>query len=330
MSKVLITGGAGFIGFHLAKNLISAGYQVSLVDNYLRGVKDSELESLAVDRRISLYELNCLDRISVLKLPKDFSYIFHLAAIIGVEHVEKRPGQVVSENLKLLENLLDLAEEQPRLKRFLFASTSEVYAGTLEHFSLTIPTPESTALAVTDLRRPRTSYMLSKICGEALCNYRSLPITIFRPHNIYGPRMGMAHVVPGQLLKAFQSPANSIIPVPSAQQTRTFCYVDDAVEILRRMMESESCVSRTLNLGNQSPEVTIESLAAICYSVVGKNQTPKPLAGVLGSPQRRCPDMSLTNSLTQFMPSVGLEEGVKRTYDWYLTHVFNTHGVSAR
>ena len=81
-------------------------------------------------------------------------------------------------------------------KLFVFASTSEVYAGSLEHFGLPIPTPETAPLGLPDLGRPRTTYMLSKIYGEALCRHAGLPFTILRPHNLYGPRMGMAHVIP--------------------------------------------------------------------------------------------------------------------------------------
>jgi nucleoside-diphosphate-sugar epimerase len=92
----------------------------------------------------------------------------------------------------MLENVLTLARDQRDFSRFLFASTSEVYAGTLQYFGMPIPTPENTPLAMTALDEPRTSYMISKIMGEAMCQQSGLPFTIFRPHNVYGPRMGMA------------------------------------------------------------------------------------------------------------------------------------------
>lgn len=330
MKKVLITGGAGFIALQLAKKLMESGYSVSLVDNYSRGVKDIELKEVLENSQASFHELDCLDEKSLEYLPNDFAYIFHMAAIIGVRHVEERPDKVLTENLRLLENILDVAERQKNLKRFLFASTSEVYAGTLENFQLPIPTPESAALALTELSRPRTSYMLSKISGEALCHYRPVPTTIFRPHNIYGPRMGTSHVVPGQLQKAHESPVGSEIPVPSAEQTRTFCYIDDAVEMLVRMMESQNCEGETLNLGNQDPEVTIQELVKVCHRVVGKNQTVLSKPSVPGSPQRRCPDMTRTISLIGYTPTVSLEEGIRRTYDWYSRNVFEGDGVTAQ
>ena len=120
---------------------------------------------------------------------------------IGVTHVMEKPYSVLYDNIRMLGNIIDLARRQSNLLKFFYASTSEIYAGTLKHFNLSIPTPEETPLAITDLSHPRTSYMLSKIYGEAMCQQASIPFTIFRPHNIYGPRMGMAHVIPEQLRK---------------------------------------------------------------------------------------------------------------------------------
>ena len=129
--------------------------------------------------------------------------------------------------------MIALARQQEKFSRFLFASTSEVYAGTLESFNLTVPTPEESVLAVQNLNEPRTSYMLSKIYGEALCRQAGIPFTIFRPHNIYGPRMGMAHVIPEQLKKAWAAEEGDQLGVHSPDHRRSFCYIDDAVELLK-------------------------------------------------------------------------------------------------
>lgn len=330
MTKVLVTGGAGFIALHLANRLLDGGYEVHLTDNFSRGVRDKELESTLERQGVSFSVTDCMDASSIDKLGFDFKYIFHMAAIIGVRHVEDRPANVVTDNLRMLENMLSHARKQKNMNRFLFASTSEVYAGTLENFELPIPTPESTPLALTDLSRPRTSYMLSKISGEALCHYSELPFTVFRPHNVYGPRMGVSHVIPEQLRKAYEGSVGSALPVPSVEQTRTFCYVEDAVEMLHRMMESPKCVGQTLNLGVQDPEITMHNLAEKCYEVVGKQQKVEPMPATVGSPSRRCPDMSITNSLLGFIPRVGLDEGIRRTYEWYVQNVFDGHGTSAQ
>ncbi len=328
--KVLLTGGAGFMGLHLARRLLRDGYEVHLVDNFSRAVRDPDLDHVLDQPGVRFSDMDCLDHAAVSQLPTDFHYVIHLAAIIGVVHVMQRPYRVLVDNLKLTDNLIEHACRQPHLKRFLYPSTSEVYAGTLESFDLPIPTPETTPLAVTELRRPRTSYMLSKISGECLCHYADLPYTIFRPHNVYGPRMGLVHVVPGQLQKAWDAADGDEVAVPSVDQTRCFCYVEDALEQIMRMMTRPECEGETLNLGTEKPELTIREVAATCHEAVGRDVRIKPESPPAGSPDRRGPDMSRTEQLIDYRSKVSLEEGVEQTYRWYFDHVFKSNGPSAR
>ena len=213
------------------------------------------------------------------------------------------------------------------LQRIIFASTSEVYAGTLKHFDLQIPTPESVPLALTDLHEPRTSYMLSKIYGEALCLQSGLPVTIVRPHNIYGPRMGMSHVIPELLHRSWKSKETETLDVYSVEHTRSFCYIDDAVEMLIRMVRSESCKGEILNLGRQGPEVTMLEVAKIVLQVQEKSLRLNKLPPTPGSPSRRAPDVRRTSELIGFEAKVGLEEGIQNTFDWYLKHIFQKEEV---
>lgn len=329
--KVLITGAAGFIGFQLAKRLLKDGYIVDLVDNFTRGVLDPELESLmAKFSSANFYNVDCLKPSETRKFPNDYSYIFNMAAIIGVEHVMKRPYRVIVDNLQLMDNLIEVARNQKNLERFFYPSTSEVTAGTLEYFDLPIPTPEHVPLAVTDLKRPRTSYMLSKIAGECLCHYAGIPYTIFRPHNIYGPRMGMAHVVPGQLKKAFYAKDGDYVSVPSVDQTRCFCYVDDAIEQLICMLNQSASIGETINLGTEKPEATILEVAKICHAAVGRKVIIKEEPSPSGSPKRRGPDMSKSISITRYSSQIGLEEGIDRTYKWYRDNIFSGQMVTAK
>jgi nucleoside-diphosphate-sugar epimerase len=129
-------------------------------------------------------------------LSAHYALIFRLAAIVGVANVLDAPDRVLRRNDELLVSALELAARQRDLERFVFASTSEVYAGTLALGDLPLPTPEDAPLTVPDPRLPRTSYMLSKIFGEAMSFQSGLPVTVVRPHNVYGPRMGLAHVIP--------------------------------------------------------------------------------------------------------------------------------------
>ena len=194
MKKVLITGGAGFIGYHLSKKYINEGYSVDIIDNLNRGMLDFELKNLLKNKKINLIKMDLL-KPYFKYLSNSYEKIFHLAAIIGVRHVNKRPYEVLINNVRLLENVIKIAYDQKKLNKFIFFSTSEVYAATLKYYGIKIPTPESTNLVIDNLKVSRTSYMLSKIYGEAMCNIsNNLPYIIIRPHNFYGPKDGFFHM----------------------------------------------------------------------------------------------------------------------------------------
>lgn len=322
MSRALVTGGAGFIGLHLARHLLSGGHEVDLLDNFSRGGRDADLDAIAARPGVRLIEADLLSP-EALAVGRDYEWIFHFAAIIGVANVEERPLAVLRDNQRMMFAALELASTQRALARFVFASTSEVYAGTLEHFALPIPTPESAPLALPDLGRKRSTYMLSKIYGEALCRHSGLPFTILRPHNIYGSRMGMAHVIPELLAKASRAPQGGILPVFSVDQTRTFCFVDDAVELIVRAALAPGCAGEAINIGAAAPELTIGELARRIIAATGRRLTIEPHPAPPGSPARRCPDMSKTTRLTGFEARTSLEEGIARTYAWYLDQGFS-------
>lgn len=322
MKKVLITGGAGFIGAHLATALVADGIPVDLVDDYSRGKDDAFLRSLAEQPGVRLISRDLTDPASIGEFDRDYSEIYHLAAIIGVANVLERPYDVLTLNARLTENALAIAANQKALSRFCFSSTSEVYAGTLLHFGLPLPTPESTPLALTPIDHPRTSYMLSKLYGEALCAHSPAPTTVVRFHNVYGPRMGMAHVIPELLKRAWDLQSGASLDVASVEHRRTFCYIDDAVALTRAVTEAENGENDVFNIGSQSPEIAIGSLAEIIIRTVGKPLTTTPLPPTPGSPERRCPDMTKTTRLTGLSAQVGLEDGIARTFDWYRENMF--------
>lgn len=325
MSRALITGGAGFVGLHLARHLVGRGIEVDVVDDFSRARQDGAALTALDGARVLERDLRQPDALPALD--RDYRWIVHLAAIVGVSRVADRPYDVLRDNVLMLDHVLGLARRQSALERFVFLSTSEVYAGTLRYFTLPLPTPETTPLAVSDLAEPRTSYMLSKLYGEAMCHQAGIPFTIFRPHNLYGPRMGLAHVIPELLQRAHQAPDGGSLEVYSADHRRTFCYIDDAIEPIWRAAQSPRGAGRTLNVGTQAPEVRMDELAALVARIVGKTLEIVPLPATPGSPPRRCPDMTQTVSLTGYEPRVGLEEGIRRTYAWYRSNVF---GQSAR
>ena len=320
--KILITGGAGFIGYHLTRKLTAEGHKVVIVDDFSRGVKDSFLKELQQDYDVELKSGNLLDTAIVDEIESDYDYIYHLAAIIGVQNVLNRSYDVLANNVILTINAIDIAKKQEHLKRIRFASTSEVYAGTLSYHGLEFPTTEDTPLTVSDLKHPRTSYMLSKIYGEALLRQSNVPYTIFRPHNFYGPRMGMSHVIPELLRKAYNDENDGKLPIFSADHKRTFCYIDDAVELITRLAACEDAEGQEFNIGNEKPEVTMREVGEIVIEVTGDILEIVELPPSPGSPERRCPSMKKTISYTEYEPKMSLKDGIKKTFEWYKSNIF--------
>jgi nucleoside-diphosphate-sugar epimerase len=328
--NVLITGGAGFVGTHLAQSLLTDGHRLTIVDNFQRGVRDSAFGAVADHPATTIVDADLMSPNLANVVATDFDAIVHLAAIIGVRHVLERPYSVLADNTVMTMNVIEVGRRQRHLEHVVFSSTSEIYAGSLVHLPMmAIPTPESTPLALTDLAAPRTSYMLSKAYGEALFHHSGLPATSIRLHNIYGPRMGMSHVIPELLLKAHNAKDGDELTVASIGHRRTFCFVSDAVAMIRAILESPETVGVTLNIGNSSPEVTIGELAQTIVDVVGRSMTIVAGPETPGSPARRCPDVSLLQRLTGVSGVVGLEEGVRKTYEWYRDHTFTGSEISA-
>lgn len=311
--KALLTGGLGFIGYHLAARLLAEGHEVHAFDNAQRGQVDAPVEALKQCGRYAIILGDTMEEHQLATLDPDYTHVFHLAAIVGVQNVISQPFRVLRDNALALVKVLEWARTQQRLERFVFTSTSEVYAGTLEAFGIPIPTSESTPIAITAPGRPRTSYMLSKIYGEALCESSGLPFTIVRPHNIYGPRMGMAHVIAELLARAHREPAGGKVLVFSPDHSRAFCYIEDATELLVRITLSPEGLNRTFNIGNSVEEVSIASLADLVIEVVGKPLRVCRGPDTEGSPRRRRPEITAAATVAGYQPCVSLRDGVHRT-----------------
>jgi nucleoside-diphosphate-sugar epimerase len=322
VKKVLITGGAGFIGLSLARRLALDDVAVDLVDDFSRGRRDPELTALFELPRVRCLALDLSAPGATDVLDADYDAIFHFAAILGVAKVISRPYETLTLNVDLTTEALRLAKRQTDLKVFLFASTSEVYAGTLSAGLLTFPTSEDAPICVVAIEAPRTCYMLSKLYGEALVRHAGVPSVIIRPHNVYGPRMGTDHVVPELMKRMHNAAAGSTIPIYSPTHSRTFCFIDDAVEVVIRLARSQPAIGGTWNVGTEAPEYTIAELADIIHRVLGVDVVLAQGDETAGSPVRRCPSMIKTNSLTGYHGRVSLEEGVERTYAWYKRHGF--------
>jgi len=319
MSKILITGGAGFIGLWLIKRLAySEENEITVLDNLVRGRMDDDLKQILQKKNINFIQADLTNPLVFLNLPKDFDYIYHLAAVIGVRNVLENPDKVLFVNAISTLNIFEFTKNMPSLKKILFSSTSEIYAGTLRHFGIEVPTDEKIQLTIDDITSERTTYMLSKMFGESTCyNYGkkySIPFTIVRYHNVYGPRMGFLHVIPQMFIKILN---NDVIDVPSPTHTRAFCYIDDAIEMTIKVAESGMTNSETFNIGNQEQEISIRDLVTIIAEVLGRKIKINELPNTIGSPARRCPNISKIVQYIDCSPLIHLKEGVLLTYQWY-------------
>ena len=316
MKKILIIGGAGFIGFHLSKKLLKLGYKVDILDNFSRGSLDIHLKKLLKDKNSNLINLDILiDKIED-KLSNDYFGIFHLAAIVGVQNVISSPYSVLEKNSILTLKAISIAKSQKNLKKFLFASTSEIYSKSIEILKTKIPTPENTSVVLSNPSNKRSTYFLTKIFGESLVHHSKLPFIIFRPHNIYGPRMGMSHVIPEIVFKLKKAKKN--ISAYSASHTRSFCYIDDAVNQLMFMLSKSYVVKKTFNLGNQLEEISIKNLIKKIQTKMKKGHIEIQFkTDNHGSQSRRCPDMSKLKLLYNFK-TTSIDVGLDKTIKWYL------------
>ncbi len=320
MSKnVLITGGAGFIGYHLAKSLANQNYNITILDNLERGKEDKELKKLIEKENVHFIKGD-ITKTEAFNSLDNFDYVYHLAAINGTENFYKIPDKVLKVGIIGTINVLDWFVKQKKGK-LLFSSSSEAYAGTSKLLGdkFPIPTPEEIPLVVEDVKNVRWSYGASKILSEvAIHSYAKAhslkDFVIIRYHNIYGPRMGFEHVIPQFIERIIKKEAP--FKIFGGEETRTFCYVDDAVKATRLVMESEKTNGQTIHIGRSDGEIKIIDLAKELFNTINVNPHIEIMPAPEGSVMRRCPDISKLKALG-FKPEIDLDEGLKRTFEWY-------------
>lgn len=317
--RVLLTGGAGFIGFHLASRLAEEdSTEITIVDDFSRGRRDADFARLAAKPNVHLETADLTQPTSWLALDDGYDEVYHLAALIGVEHVLARPQDVVRINALATIYLLDWVVRGGG-DRILFASTSEAYAWTQQFHEIRVPTPEEVPLSLTKLADPRSSYAGSKIFGELAvhqyCRTHRKSFAIVRYHNVYGPRMGYEHVIPELLERALRG--EDPLRVYSPDHTRAFCFVSDAVDATIAAMREDAADGETINVGNDQEEVAIAELASRLLECAGVAATLEPHVAVNDPIKRRCPDLSRARALLGYEPKVALSEGLERTVSWY-------------
>jgi len=287
------------------------------VDDLSRGRRDPEIETLCARSSVTLVQADLTRPDALAALPRAWDHVYMLAAVVGVRNVETDPARVVRTNTLVLMHLLDWLG--PESGALFFASTSETYAGGVSAGTVPVPTGEDVPLMIEDIRAPRFAYAASKILGEAAvihtAHARGLHAVIGRFHNVYGPRMGVDHVIPELSLRALRR--EDPFRVYGADQRRAFCHVSDAVEAMLRLMTAQTAWGQIVNIGNDTEETRVEDLARLVLKMAHIAPVLERLPAPAGSVARRCPDLSRLRALTGFSPKVSLETGVGKTFEWY-------------
>lgn len=320
--KVLITGGAGTIGYFLSKSLAEQDEDVTIADNLWKGKIDSEVKELLKLPNVKFIKLDVTDAKQFKKLDRDYDFVYHLAAINGTRYFYEIPEKVLRVGVLGVINILDWFKENKKGK-ILFASSNEAYASYINLRGGPIPTPETVPLCIDDVTNPRWSYGGGKLAGELFfINYSrayKFPMTIVRYHNNYGPRMGFEHVIPQFIFRIIKK--EEPFKIFGAKNTRAFCYISDTVRATQMIMETEKTNGEIIHIGNDQEEISMLNLAEKMFKLF--NWHPQKLEikeAPEGSVRRRCPDLRKVKKLTGYKPSVSLEEGLVKTYQWYKTY----------
>jgi len=313
--KVLITGGAGFIGSHLSDAFISRGDEVFVLDMAETG----KVRHLLGEPRFHFIHDSVLDAPIVDALVDKADLVYHLAAVVGVEHYVADPFSVLNVNINGTQNVLRAAYRSG--KKVVFSSTSEIYGRNPK-----VPFDEHDERVLGSTRIDRWCYSTSKAAGEHFCfayHRMGLPVVITRYFNVYGPRLDktdMGRVITifiGQILRK-----QPITLVNGGTQTRCFTYVDDAIRATVAAGLQDSAVGEIFNIGT-AEETSIRTLAETMVKLTGHE------AGIVDVPQeqvygkyyedvsRRVPSVRRMEDILRVKMTTPLEEGLKLTLDWF-------------
>jgi UDP-glucose 4-epimerase len=307
--KILLTGGAGFIGSHLAEKLISEGHSVTALDNLSTGSSEN-LGSLKGSSDFKLVEASMLDKSIVDKLVADSDGVIHLGAALGVQRILERPYESFIANTQGTENLIIAAAESK--KKIFIASTSEIYGKNPEQ-----PLNEESDRVIGSPKLLRWAYSEAKAIDESLAQMfaqsHGLSYVVGRFFNTVGPRQSGMY---GMVLPRFVSAAlkgEALEVHGDGLQTRTFCHVLDSIDAVVRLFLSSEAIGEAFNIGGEG-EISIKDLAQKVIDITGSKSEIKYISYQSAYPQgfdemmRRVPDTSKLRSYTGWSPKRNLDE----------------------
>ena len=307
--KILLTGGAGFIGSHLAEKLISEGHSVTALDNLSTG-SSANLDSLRGSNSFNLVEASMLDKSIVDQLVADSDGVIHLGAALGVQRILERPYESFIANTQGTENLIIAAAESK--KKIFIASTSEIYGKNPEQ-----PLNEESDRVIGSPKLLRWAYSEAKAIDESLAQMfaqsHGLSYVVGRFFNTVGPRQSGMY---GMVLPRFVSAAlkgEALEVHGDGLQTRTFCHVLDSIDAVMRLFLSSQAIGEAFNIGGEG-EISIKDLAQKVIDITGSKSEIKYISYQSAYPQgfdemmRRVPDTSKLRSYTGWSPKRNLDE----------------------
>jgi nucleoside-diphosphate-sugar epimerase len=317
-ARILVTGGSGFIGSALVKTLLRAGHSVRVLDDNSRGLP-RRLSDVAAD--IEFIAGDIRDAAAVERAARGVDEVHHLAFVNGTEFFYSQPDLVLDVGVRGIINVIDACRRHG-IGKLILASSSEVYQTPPK-----IPTDESAPLVVPDVQNPRYSYGAGKLISEVMAvNFGRKyfqRVLIFRPHNVYGPDMGLEHVIPQLALRmhklAKQQPSGTLrFEIQgTGRETRSFCFVDDLVAGVMAMRDKGEHLG-IYHVGT-TEEIAIADLARRIAAHAKREIEIVFGAGHPGGTMRRCPDISKLAKLG-YKPRVPLSGGLPPTLDWYWQH----------
>lgn len=328
MKKVLVLGGGGFIGRNIVQWLVDRG-DCDVTGADIR--EGSNWAEIASDVKKSPRFTPVLDDFTKINafdnLGSNFDEVYMLAAVVGVNRTLKFPQDVIRINTQLTMNTLDWISRNP-IKRLLFSSSSENYAGTSDLFNTEIPTAENVPLCIGEITHPRWTYAMTKMHGESAFIHSAQAYnyewTVVRYQNIIGPEMGFGHAIP-HIVERFVKAKESPFKIYGHDQTRAFCFVEDAVKGTVSAMESNKAAGEIYHIGNQD-EINMETLTTYIGGLMEYSGTYEAAMTYPGSVARRCPNIDKAIADFGYSPKFDWRAAVGLTTDWY--REFFTSGKS--
>jgi len=317
--KVLILGGAGFIGLGITEFLgRNREYEITIADIFSPGQEDDDFIDTVRKFGIKVIKGDFSNLDEFIQLDNEYDYVYMLASVVGVNRCIEKPHEVIRINTALIQNSLQWIIEN-NIGKVLFSSSSECYAASTDSFNYAVPTSEEVPLSISDISHPRFTYAVTKMLGEsAFLTYGKqygFPVTIVRYQNIFGPRMGFKHVIP-HLIQRFIKDEEYPFKIYGADQTRAFCYISDAAEGTVLAMENKNSDQEIYHIGSPE-EITIERLVKTVGELMNYKGEYVEAPTYPGSVSRRCPNISKSIKCLNYSPQISWENGLEKSVAWY-------------